>query len=304
MLHFLPGRLKGILSLLLIILNTLVIFAILMPIAILKLFIPIKKIKIILSKILILIANQWVRMNAINFSFFNRIKYETKGLEYLNHNEWCLVISNHQSWADILVLQTNLLNRIPYIKFFLKKELIWVPFMGLAWWALDFPFMERYSKSFLEKNPHLKGKDVESTKKACEKFKNNPITIMNFVEGTRFTKQKHSKQQSPFKNLLKPKAGGVAFVLTAMGEHLDCIINITIAYPDGVPNFWDFLCGRVSEIKVSAEKIPVTPAILGDYNNDPEFKKRFQVWVNSLWEEKDSQLTTLQNNEPDNQESA
>lgn len=304
MLHFLPGRLKGVLSLLLIFLNTLVIFALLMPIAVLKLLFPVEKIKNFLSTILIIIANQWVRTNAINFSVFNRIKWETDGLEHLNHNEWCLVISNHQSWADILVLQTNLLNRIPYIKFFLKKELIWVPFMGLAWWALDFPFMERYSKSFLEKNPDLKGKDVENTKKACEKFKNSPITIMNFVEGTRFTKQKHNKQQSPFKNLLKPKAGGVAFVLTAMGEHLDCIINITIAYPDGVPNFWDFLCGRVSAIKVSAEKIPVTPAILGDYNNDPEFKERFQVWINSLWEEKDKQLTTLSNIEPGNQKSA
>ena len=305
MLHFLPGRLKGVLSLLLITINTLVIFTILMPIALLKLLLPVEKIKNFISKILILIANQWVRMNAINFSLFNPIKWETEGLELLNHNEWCLVISNHQSWADILVLQTNLLNRIPYIKFFLKKELIWVPFMGLAWWALDFPFMERYSKSFLEKNPHLKGKDVESTKKACEKFKDSPITIMNFVEGTRFTKRKHRKQQSPFKNLLKPKAGGVAFVLTAMGEHLDCIINITIAYPDGVPNFWDFLCGRVSAIKVSAEKIAVTPAILGDYNNDPEFKERFQVWINSLWEEKDIKLTrTLDNSNTDNQKSA
>lgn len=293
MLDFLPGSLKGVLSMLLIVVNTLIIFVILMAIAIFKLILPFEGIRNFISKILILIANQWVRMNAINFRLFNRIKWETEGLENLKSDEWCLVISNHQSWTDILVLQTNLLNRIPYIKFFLKKELIWVPFMGLAWWALDFPFMERYSRSFLEKNPHLKGKDVESTRKACEKFKNSPIAIMNFVEGTRHTQAKHQKQNSPFGKLLKPRAGGVAFVLGAMGDQLDCIINITIAYPGGVPTFWDFLCGRVSRIKIAAEKIPVTDEILGDYSNDPEFRERFQLWINDLWEEKDKKLVAL-----------
>ncbi len=304
MLHFLPGRLKGSLSVLLMLINTVFIFTLLMPIAFFKLILPFESIRNSLSKLLILIANQWVRLNKYNFSLFNHIKWETEGLENLKNSEWCLVISNHQSWADILVLQSNLLNRVPYIKFFLKKELIWVPFMGLAWWALDFPFMERYSRSFLEKNPHLKGKDVEKTRKACEKFKNSPITIMNFIEGTRHTAKKHEKQKSPFNNLLKPKAGGVAFVLGAMGEQLDCIINITIAYPEGVPNFWDFLCGRVSTIKLFAEKIAITPEILGDYSNDPEFKKRFQVWVNELWEEKDKKLITMHNNYTDQQKSA
>lgn len=290
MLDFLPAWLKGTLSLLLIIANTVIIFIPLMLIALIKLIIPIEQIRNPLSKLLILIANQWVRMNAWNFKLFNRINWELTGLNELQRDEWCLVISNHQSWVDIFVLQTNLLSRVPYIKFFLKKELIWVPLMGLAWWALDFPFMKRYSKAFLKKNPHLKGQDLEITRKACEKFKNSPIAIMNFVEGTRFTSQKHTKQDSPFDHLLKPKAGGIAFVLSVMGNYFDSIVNVTIAYPNGIPTFWDFLCGRASHIKMSVEKMAVTPEILGDYDNDQEFKKSFQEWVNSLWKQKDKQI--------------
>jgi 1-acyl-sn-glycerol-3-phosphate acyltransferase len=293
MLHFLPARLKGTLSFLIILINTIIIFIPLMCIAVVKLMIPVETVRAFLSKILIVIAQRWVHMNALNFKLFSRIKWEVAGLEALKNNEWCLVISNHQSWVDILVIQTNLLTRVPYIKFFLKKELIWVPFMGLAWWALDFPFMKRYSRPFLEKNPHLKGKDVEITRKACEKFKNSPISIMNFLEGTRFTSGKHAKQESPFKHLLRPKAGGIAFVLGALGTYLDSILNITIAYPQGVPDLWDFLCGRVTHIRVDIEKILVTPEILGDYDNDPEFRKQFQVWVNALWEEKDKKMDAL-----------
>jgi 1-acyl-sn-glycerol-3-phosphate acyltransferase len=293
MLHFLPSRLKGTLSFLLIVINTIIIFIPLMVIAAFKLVLPVKSIRNGLSKLLILIANQWVRFNAWNFKLLNRIHWDVQGLQHLKKNEWCLIISNHQTWVDILVLQTNLLKRIPYIKFFLKKELIWVPFMGLAWWALDFPFMKRYSRSFLEKNPHLKGRDVEVTRKACEKFKNSPIAVMNFVEGTRFTPEKHQKQQSPFNNLLKPKAGGVAFILGAMGDYLDCILNITIAYPGGVPDFWDFLCGRVSHIKMIIEKTAVTPNILGNYDTDKNFQAEFQTWVNDLWVKKDSDLDYL-----------
>lgn len=299
MLDFLPPWLKGTLSAFLIALNTIMIFIPLMLVALVKLAIPLERVRNPLSRLLILIANQWVRMNAWNFRLFNRINWETTGLDTLKKDEWCLVISNHQSWVDIFVLQTTLLNRVPYIKFFLKKELIWVPFMGLAWWALDFPFMKRYSKAFLKKHPHLKGQDLEITRQACEKFKNSPIAIMNFVEGTRFTPQKHASQNSPFAHLLKPKAGGIAFVLSVMGNYFDSIVNVTIAYPGGIPTFWEFLCGKVRHIKVAVEKLAVTPEILGNYDNDPAFKTQFQNWVNTLWEQKDNQLKRMLSPEKD-----
>jgi len=195
-----------------------------------------------------MIATRWIHNNTFLCTKILGIKVKAEGDTKLSMKEWYLVLSNHQSWSDIVVLQIVFNGRIPLLKFFTKKELIWVPLLGIAWWALDFPFMKRYKSDFLKKHPHLKGKDIEITKKACEKFSATPVSIMNFVEGTRFTIAKHDRQKSPFKNLLKPKAGGTGFVFTAMGHQLHNILNVTIKYPEGDLDFWNFLCGRISEV--------------------------------------------------------
>jgi 1-acyl-sn-glycerol-3-phosphate acyltransferase len=234
-----------------------------------------------------------VSCNSFNIWLTNKLTLDVSGTDSLNKKGWYLVISNHQSWLDILVLQKTFHGKIPFLKFFIKKELFWVPVLGLAWWALDMPFMKRYSRRFLEKNPHLRGKDLETTKKACRKFKNIPVSIINFVEGTRFAVEKHKKQQSPYKNLLKPKAGGIAFTLAAMGEQLNHILNVTIAYPKGARGFWAFLCGKSCEVKVTVETLPIHKSLLGDYFASNAYRDQFQEWLNSLWAEKDRDLTRL-----------
>jgi len=166
--------------------------------------------------------------------------------------------------------------------------------LGLAWWALDFPFMTRTSKAQLKKNPKLRGKDLETTRKACEKFKEMPVSIVNFVEGTRFTEQKHSRQNSPFEHLLKPKAGGVAFVMQAMGEQISKVVNVTIHYPGGIPSFVDFASGRVKQVDVRVEVMEVSPNLIGDYTGDAEFRVNFQAELNRIWEEKNQQLAELE----------
>jgi len=257
--------------------------------AFLKLVIPVKPWRHFCTRVLKWVANCWIFVNNLS----TKTVFDTEGIERLSMNSWYMVISNHQTWVDILILQKAFYRKIPFLKFFLKKELIWVPIMGLAWWALDFPFMKRYSENFLQKNPHLRGKDIEITRKACEKYKNMPVSIMNFVEGTRFTPEKHSRQKSPFKHLLRPKAGGVAFVLSSMGDQLTSIVNVTINYPEGAKSFWDFLCGRVSYVSLRVQEIPVTKEILGNYFMDERFREKFQLWLNSLWVEKDRQLDGL-----------
>jgi 1-acyl-sn-glycerol-3-phosphate acyltransferase len=147
--------------------------------------------------------------------------------------------------------------------------------------------------SFIKKYPHLKGKDIEITKKACAKFKTIPVSIVNFMEGTRFTPAKHKRQQSPFNHLLKPKAGGIAFVLGTMGEMITGIVNVTIAYPEGPKTFWQFLRGQVKNIKVHVEVIPVSDEIIGDYFEDESFREKFQNWVNDLWVDKDKRLACM-----------
>ncbi|HCY85533.1 MAG TPA: acyltransferase [Desulfobacteraceae bacterium] len=293
MLNFLPAPLIGVLSFIGYAVNTIALTIPLICLSLLKFILPVKGAIVILDKVLIGIATLWISINGMNSRLFNDIHWDVRGLSQLERKEWYLVISNHQSWVDILVLQKVLNRKIPMLKFFLKKELIWVPFLGLAWWALDFPFMKRYSKKFLAANPHLAGKDLESTKKACEKFKHTPVSVMNFVEGTRFTPEKHRRQSSPFAHLLTPKAGGIAFVLGSMGDYLHKIVNVTILYPGKTPNFWEYISGQVDEIIVDIDVTPVDPALKGDYFQDPEFKEVFCDWLNQMWQDKDEKLAKL-----------
>lgn len=242
-------------------------------------------------------ATAWISVNYINQQIFSRTSWQVSGLDQLSQKDWYLVMANHQSWVDILVLQRVFNREIPFLKFFLKKELIWVPVLGLTWWALDFPFMRRYTKDFLAKNPHMKGKDMDTTRRACEKFQHKPVSIMNFVEGTRFTETKHRRQQSPFTHLLKPRAGGIAFVLSAMGDKLHKLIDVTIDYPDGVPTFWDFVCGRVKQVRVNISVTPIKEIMDGGffsetYFADPAQRARFQTWLNGRWKHKDELLSS------------
>ncbi len=293
MLRFLPGPINGALSLLLISLNTLLICVPLFGLALLKLLLPFAGARKLISSWLDALATTWISINNGIHVLTKRIRWQVEGLETLKKDDWYLVISNHQSWADILVLQKIFNRRIPFMKFFLKQQLIWVPVIGLGWWALDFPFMKRYSKSYLAKHPEMKGKDMETTRKACEKFRTMPVSIMNFVEGTRFTPEKHQRSASPFTHLLKPKAGGIGFVLSAMGGQLHRIVDVTIVYPRQSRNFWDFLCGKVTDIRVHVRSLPITPELLGNYEDDSAYRIRFQAWLNGIWTEKDRRISAI-----------
>ncbi len=284
---------KGLLALFIYFFNTIILAVPLIILAIIKPFIPQFFIAEYVDKGLVGIAALWIRVNCWNTDVLCNIKWDVHGLEELSREQWYLVISNHQSWVDILVLQKVLETKIPFLKFFLKKELIWVPFLGIAWWALDFPFMKRYSRKTLQKKPYLKGKDLEMTRKACEKFKHTPVSIMNFVEGTRFTPTKHKNQKSNFVHLLNPKAGGIAFVLEAMNGYLNKIIDVTIVYPDKTPSFWEYISGQVHHVVVDIQCIDITSDMEGDYFNDPEFRDVFYTKLNGLWREKDKKIDKL-----------
>ena len=277
----------------LVILSTLLHTSLLFVMAMLKWLLPFLAVRKWLSWLLIKIAESWVTFNSRLIDVVTPTKFIVTGLDSLKYEGWYLVISNHQSWVDIPVLQKTFNRKIPFLKFFLKDQLIWVPFLGLAWWALDFPFMKRYSKAFLEKNPQLKGKDVEATRKACERFKFQPVSVMNFVEGTRFTAAKHLRQASPFPDLLKVKAGGIAFVLDAMGESMKSILDVTIVYSDRRPGLFDLFAGRIRHIHIDVVEREITPDMLGDYENDIEFRARFQRWLNTVWEEKQKTIERL-----------
>jgi 1-acyl-sn-glycerol-3-phosphate acyltransferase len=268
MLTFLPFPIRLPLVFLLVGLNVLVHATVLLSLALIKALVPIAAFRKAISRVLIVIAEQWIAVNGFLFALVTRTRWVVDGLDGLNREGWYLVLSNHQSWVDIPVLQRTLNRRIPFLKFFLKQQLKWVPVMGLAWWALDFPFMQRYSRETLEKHPELRGRDKEAT---------------------RFTTQKHAQQASPYTNLLRPRAGGVAFVLDAMGDILKSVVDVTIVYPAGIPTLVDLLANRVVEIRVRVRELPIPATLLhGDYENDEAFRARFQEWINGLWAEKDA----------------
>ena len=284
----------GILTTTLLLHNTVVLICPLLVFALLKLVLPGRG-RDYASWAVMWVAETWSEIDKAIFALCIPTQWDIRGVENLRKDTSYLAVSNHQTWVDIPALIESLNRRTPFFKFFLKKELIWVPLLGLAWWGLDYPFMKRYSKAFLEKHPELKGKDLEITKAACELFKRQPVTVVNYLEGTRFTEAKHREQQSPYRYLLKPKAGGVAFVLAALGEQLDALLDVTIVYPGKqAPGFWELLNGSISRVIIDIQVRELDPALWdGDYENDPAFRQTVQAWVNQLWLEKDQRIERL-----------
>ncbi|MFC1669525.1 acyltransferase [Spirochaetota bacterium] len=281
-------QLLGVITAILTVLNlAFCFFVLLMPVTIVKFIIPIHSWRLRCSIIMAHIAHFWVGVNGVILRATSNIKWNISDLEDLKMDESYLVISNHQSWVDIVVLFDTFTKKIPLLRFFVKMEIARVPMIGPAVWALDMPLIKRYSKAFLEKNPHLKGEDIAITKRACKKFKDLPTSIVNFVEGTRFTEEKHMDQESPYKHLLRPRAGGIAFVLNAIGEQLSHILNVTVYYPDGIKSLWQMMCGEINEVIIKVEKIPVTGDHIGDYLDDNDFKIKFQRWLSTLWKKND-----------------
>jgi len=294
MLNFLPSLARGIIASLLFGLNVLFWPFIVLAFSILKFLLPFKPVRRFFDRILLWLSENWISCNSGWMNLTQKTKWDVQGLEDLNYKGWYLVVSNHQSWVDIFVLQHLLNRRIPLMKFFLKRELIWVPVMGLAWWALEFPFLRRHSAEYLKKHPQQKRKDFETTRLSCEKFANMPTSVMNFLEGTRFTKSKHARQESPYQYLLRPKAGGTALALSVLGDKFNSLLNITIVYPDGTPTFWEFLCGNLQRVIVRFQNIEIPQHLLrGDYEGDNNFRVAFQLWVQQLWHEKDLQIQLL-----------
>jgi len=279
--------LRGTLSAIFGITNTLICCVPLFVVTALRL-IPIKPWQHLCTSTATQIAMCWIDVNRLWLRAFQPQRWQLDIDSPLSMDRWYLVTANHQSWADILIVQTLLNRKVPLLKFFLKQQLFWIPILGLCWWALDFPFMKRYTREYLTKHPEKQGKDLDATRKACEKFRDHPTSVFNFMEGTRFTPEKHTAKNSPYKHLLAPKAGGVGFVLGSMGEMLDQIIDITIVYPSGRPSFWQFLCGYSADLKVEMVVRDIPKSLRsGNYLTDASYKADVQQWVNDLWTEKD-----------------
>lgn len=237
-------------------------------------------------------AESWVACNGFGISVFNKIQWEFDVQCQLDANKSYIVCSNHMAWVDIVTLTQFFNRRIPFLRFFIKQELIYIPFLGAAWWSLDYPFMKRHSKEYLAKFPEKRNEDLETTRRACERFRGKKISIINFLEGTRFTEKKRVQQNSPFKYLLRPKTGGIAFVLEAMGEQFHSLLDVTICYPHNADvNMWDLLCGKLKHVVLRIEEVPIPKEFLGKhYFDDAAYREQLQKWTHEIWQRKDIYL--------------
>jgi 1-acyl-sn-glycerol-3-phosphate acyltransferase len=289
MLAPLPAALRGLLTGTWLGISTLTLTLLMMPLALLKLLLPAQGVRRLCDHGLTRLASAWVAGNNAWIAAVCTSPWDVQGLQGLNPRGWYLVSSNHQSWVDILVLQRIFHGRIPFLKFFLKRELIWVPVIGLAWWALDFPFMRRGRGS------GARGNDLQTTRAACEKFKRIPTSVINFVEGTRYTAAKHAQQKSPYQHLLKPKIGGLGIALATMGEQFEALLDVTIVYADHTPSFTDLICGRMGGVTVRVQRLDIPGEVLGgDPAGDKAYRERLSAWVGQQWAEKDLLIEELQ----------
>ena len=289
------------LFILILLLNTIFHGSLVSLCGIIKFFFPILEFRNTIERFAYWISGGYVLTNNFLIKVFYDPEWDIQGLGNLNMNGTYLVMSNHLSLLDIPALQRLFFQQIPFLRFFIKKQLIFVPFLGQGLWALNFPSMKRYSKETLNKHPELSGKDLETTKRSCENLRGKPVTMLIYTEGTRFTLEKHHKANSPYKNLLKPRAGGVHTVLNSLGDELTSILNVTLVYPGHVsPSLIDFLIGRIPRVVIRIEDLKLgkneVPSL--DTIKSKAGALAIRNFLNYTWEVKDKIISNIHSESP------
>ena len=251
------------------------------------------------DKGLIKITKYWINSNnaVINHALPHK-DWRISLPDDLSENKQYLLVSNHQSWVDTSIVQYISQNRLPLTRFFTKFDLIYIPVVGQAFYFLDFPMMKRFSPKAIAKNPELRKQNLIAAERACRQLKDKPFALLNYLEGTRFTPEKKAEQQSPYQHLLKPRAGGLSLAINALGEQIDAILDITIVYPDGIPDYDDLWKGNIRRLGVEVTRLQMTDELFnaimnGGYDRDETTKKMMFEWLEDIWHQKDERMTRM-----------
>ena len=287
--------LRGLIAIILVVLWLIICFSVFFPVSLLKILIPVPRVQYIVTSILLGLTWLWIGFVNYMGRWASGIEIDVQGMDNINKRGHYFLFANHSAWTDIIVLFHLYHGRMPFPRWFMKRELIWLPMIGYVCWAVDMPFMHRLKPSEAKKRPDLKGKDLESTRRACEKFRYRPVVVVNYLEGTRFTWEKHQRIGSPYKNLLPPKLGGAGFTLNAMGELLEGIIDLTVVFsPGSEGSGMDYAMGRIRKVVVRARILPVPMDIAKcDLREDEQARNKFRDWVNEIWAYKDQQISEI-----------
>lgn len=291
--YSIKANLIGLLTCILILLELMIGFGTLFLVNIPRAFFPTKSFKKYISKVSNKIGDLTVYGLKIILQLMHGNSMKIFDENKFDKNTWYMAMSNHQSWADIFVLLVAAHKRIPLLKFFMKKELKWIPFIYLANKTLNMPFVNRHSKREIEKNPDLRFKDYQNTLEACKRFMRSPSTIFSYAEGTRNDPIKHKNQNSPYNNLLIPRVGGMATALSAMPE-IKTLVDYSVVYKSDKRDAWSFLKGEMRDVKILVKKYKIPEHLKHkNYSDDEEYRNNFKEWIESIWKEKDKDIDNL-----------
>jgi 1-acyl-sn-glycerol-3-phosphate acyltransferase len=277
---------------------TLVLLVPMMIAALVKWLVPIERVRTACRRIVVWLAERWLDVLVAMLRRCLDTRVVVTGEVDADTSKSYVLLCNHQSWVDVPILLHVFHGRLPFWRFFLKHGLIWMPLLGPAFWALEYPFVRFPSPETLERYPARRGENLRTARQACARLRGVPSTVVNFPEGALFTAERHRAQQAGFRHLLPPRAGGTALVLAALGDQVEGLIDVTMRFPVGPPSFGRFLSNRVERVEVHVRRVQVPPDLVrGDYENDPGFRRRFQDWLNALWRAKDERFARMHSGE-------
>jgi len=286
--------LRGLVTILLLMANLAFWGTLVLVVAPVKFLLPKSELRRRVILLLARFASEFAHGNNVICDLMLPTKWDIAGVGEARLDGHYLIVSNHVSWVDIFAIFRAVHGRTAFPRFFIKHQLVWFPIVGQASQALEFPFMKRYSPDYLAKHPEKRGRDLETTRRACQRYRQIPVAILNFVEGTRFTLEKHADQESPYRHLLRPRIGGISFVLASLGDQLDGFFDVTLAYPGGDVEMWDFVTGRVPKIVIRARQLEIPPEFFGSAVTEPgPVRDRLKAWIEQIWREKDETLDVL-----------
>ena len=284
---------RGLLVILLLLLNTAFWGTLVLLLGAVKFFVPRSELRRRLVLVAAWLGAHWVGGNNRIFDLLLPVEWDVEGLDIDDPSGHYLVISNHVSWVDIFAIFRIFHRRAAFVRFFMKSQLIWFPIAGQACAALEFPFMRRYTPEYLERHPEKRGRDLVMARRMCRRYRRVPVAVAIFLEGTRFTREKQENQQSPYRHLLRPRVGAIGFALAALGDQLDAVLDVTLAYPGGDSTMWDFVSGKLRRVTVRVRRIEVPPEFLTDAVVEGETRERFKAWIDGVWREKDAVLGNM-----------
>ncbi|XP_046645108.1 1-acyl-sn-glycerol-3-phosphate acyltransferase gamma-like isoform X2 [Daphnia pulicaria] len=200
--------------------------------------------------------------------------------------EHAIVIMNHSFEVDWLMgwLVCEQSRLLASSKVFIKKSIKWIPIIGWAWQFGEAVFLERN----WEKDKLIMGKQVKNLGEYAD-----PVWLLLFAEGTRFTPAKHAASVEfahksglqPLQHLLLPRTKGFLLTVQNLRGRFPAIYCATLAFnckEGSTPTLKNMLLGRRVIGEMLLERIPLETI--------PENPDEASKWLYNNYRHKDHML--------------